>query len=82
MAFESDFGPCPPRRAFCILQAWPKADVIEAVVALAAGRSKVISWKQVGTFFGILFACSNPASALGWHQADKQVPAYFLWTPS
>ena len=47
MAYDSGTGPCPPRRAFCILQAWPKADVVEAVVDLSRGRGQVISWKEV-----------------------------------
>ena len=47
VAYDSGTGPCPPRKAFCILQAWPKADVVEVVVDLSRGRGQVTSWKEV-----------------------------------
>ena len=46
VAYDTGKGPRPPRRAFCILQAWPKSPVIEAVVQLS-NKPSVISWKPV-----------------------------------
>lgn len=47
--FRTNGGAPPQRRAFCTLQAFPQAPVIEAVVDLAPHAPAVTSWKLVGT---------------------------------
>lgn len=47
VAYDTGRARKPARRAFCILQAWPKHPVIEAVVDLGSSRPSVISWKPI-----------------------------------
>lgn len=60
-------GPCPRRRAFCILQTPPAFLVIEAVVELptpgsstgSSSSSRVVAWQEVGAGTRTFIACSN-----------------------
>ena len=47
VAYDNGKASRPARRAFCILQAWPKSPVVEAVVELSSSRPSVISWTPV-----------------------------------
>lgn len=47
LAFRANGGMPPKREAFCIVQAFPLAPVIEAIVDLSGDEGMVTSWTQV-----------------------------------
>lgn len=48
LAYEAEGSAWPPRRAFCVLQAYPDANCIEAVVDLNHAKPTILAWEKVG----------------------------------
>jgi hypothetical protein len=47
VAYEANHDDVPPRAAFVILQAFPKAPLVEATVLLSGAKPSVTAWKEV-----------------------------------
>ena len=50
LAYEAEGSAVPPRRAFCVLQAYPDASCIEGVVDLSHAKPSILAWEKVSKF--------------------------------
>ena len=47
LAYEADQSKTPDRKAYCVVQAFPKSPVNEVYLDLSGSEATVASWKQV-----------------------------------